>query len=92
MIEIGQMFHFKRFFPIYSCKNYFPSCGPSQPLGTIVCTTLKLHYVRKLSCNLSFFASVVLEKKTFQRPHPIFAFLLLSPLGREPGPYSFTKG
>jgi hypothetical protein len=27
-IEIGKMFHFKRFFKIYKCKNTFPSCVP----------------------------------------------------------------
>jgi hypothetical protein len=28
LIEIGQIFHFKRFFPIYKCKNSFPSFVP----------------------------------------------------------------
>jgi hypothetical protein len=29
LIEIGLMFHFKRFFPIYKCKNSSPSCFPN---------------------------------------------------------------
>jgi hypothetical protein len=42
---------------------------------------MNLHYVRKIWCvNLSYFVLVVLEKKNFQWPHPIFAFILLSPL------------
>jgi hypothetical protein len=28
LIEIGQMFYFKKFFPIYKCKNSFPSFAP----------------------------------------------------------------
>jgi hypothetical protein len=28
LIEIGQMFHFKGFFPIYKRKNSFPSFVP----------------------------------------------------------------
>jgi hypothetical protein len=41
---------------------------------------------------------VVLEKKIFKWPHPIFIFLWLSPLWRGPGPLfeqtwiPFTKG
>ena len=39
LIEIGQMFHFERFFQIYKCKNSFPSCAPpTWPSGTIVQT------------------------------------------------------
>jgi hypothetical protein len=49
LIETGQTFHFKRFFPIHTCKNCFPYDGPSQPPGTILCTSLKLHYISKLS-------------------------------------------
>jgi hypothetical protein len=30
LIEIDQLFHFKRFFPIYTCINSFLSCGPSR--------------------------------------------------------------
>jgi hypothetical protein len=28
LIEFGKMFNFKRFFPIYTCKNSFPSFVP----------------------------------------------------------------
>jgi hypothetical protein len=55
LIEISQIFHFKRFFPIYKCKNSFPSCGPSRPLAIIICTSSNLHYVRKLSCKSGLF-------------------------------------
>ena len=36
--------------------------------------------------NMTYFGSVVLEKKIFTWPKPIFAFLRLSPLWRGPGP------
>jgi hypothetical protein len=52
LIEIGQMFHSNRFFPIYKCKICFPSCGPSR---TIICISLNLHYDRKLSCKYELF-------------------------------------
>jgi hypothetical protein len=28
LIEISKMFHFKRFFPIHTCKYSFSSCAP----------------------------------------------------------------
>jgi hypothetical protein len=55
LIEIGVMFHFKRFFPIYACKNSIPSCDSSRSLGTIISTRLNLHYFRKLSCKFELF-------------------------------------
>jgi hypothetical protein len=55
LIEIGQMFHFKRFFPIYKCKNSFPSCVLHLDPRDLICTSLILHYVRKLSCKYSLF-------------------------------------
>ena len=48
--------------------------------------------------NFSFPGPVVLEKKIFKWPHPIFAFLWLSPLWRKVGPsfeqtwIPFTQG
>jgi hypothetical protein len=33
----------------------FPICGPSRPLGTLACTNLNLHYIRKLSCKYELF-------------------------------------
>jgi hypothetical protein len=72
----------RRFFPIYICKNGFPSCGPS----TIICTSLNLHNVLKLSCKYEQFLLSGCRGEFFQWPHPIIAFLSLSALGQEPGP------
>jgi hypothetical protein len=36
---------------LYMCD----SCGPSRPLGPIICTSLNLHYVGKLSCKSELF-------------------------------------
>jgi hypothetical protein len=66
----------------------------------MISRNLNLHYIRKLSCklNMTYSGSMVLEKKIFKWPHPIFAFLKLSPLWRGPGPLfeqfriPFTQG
>jgi hypothetical protein len=48
--------------------------------------------------NMTYSGSVILEKKIFKWPHPIYAFLRLSPLWRGPGPLfeqfriPFTQG
>jgi hypothetical protein len=86
LIAIGQMFHFKKFFPIYICDNSFSSCGPSQPLGTIICTSLICTVSESFHVNLSYSGSVVLKEKIFQWPHQFFTFLWLSPLWRGTGP------
>jgi hypothetical protein len=64
----------------------FCYCGSSRPLRTMISTNLNLHYIRKLSCDMSSSSSVVLEKKISKLPHPIIAVLWLSPLWKEPGP------
>jgi hypothetical protein len=33
LIEIGQIFHFERFFQIYKCKNTFPLVSPNLTLS-----------------------------------------------------------
>jgi hypothetical protein len=83
LIEIGQMFHFRMFFPIYLCKNCFPSCGPSQSLGTIIWTILNLHDVRKLSCKYELFwlSGSREEKFSMTSPH-ICIFVIISPWKR----------
>jgi hypothetical protein len=83
---VDQMFHLKRFFPIYKCKNCFPSCCPSRPLGIIICTSLNLHYVKKLLCKYKLFWLSGSRKEKIQWINPIFTFLWLSPLTQEPGP------
>jgi hypothetical protein len=61
-IEIGQMFHFKRFFPMYTCKNSFPSYDPLPTLEDFdLYVSLNLHYVRKFDVNMNYSDPVVLE-------------------------------
>jgi hypothetical protein len=46
-----------------------------------------LYQKAKIHVNMSSSGSVVLEKKIFKWPHPIFAFLWLSLLWMGPGPW-----
>jgi hypothetical protein len=59
MIEIGLLVLekiFKDFFPnINTYGNDFPNCGPTQPPGTMICTNLNFHYIRKLLCKSELF-------------------------------------
>ena len=57
-----------------------------------------IHVLESFHVNMTYSSSVVLKKKIFKWPHPIFAFLWLSPLWRGSGPLfeqfriSFTQG
>jgi hypothetical protein len=75
------------FFKTNTCKYGFPYCGPSWPPKTMVWTNLNLHYIRKLSCKYELFWLSGLWEEDFKCPHPIFAFLWLSPLWKGPGPW-----
>jgi hypothetical protein len=56
LIEICQLvLKNKILFNINICKYSFPYCGPSRPPGTMMWTTLNLHYIRKLSCKYELF-------------------------------------
>jgi hypothetical protein len=68
LFEIGQLFHFKSFFLIYTCKNCFPYYVLSQPSGTITYTSLNLHY---MACWFrEFFFSILTHVNTV---YPILA-------------------
>jgi hypothetical protein len=63
----------------------FPIVAPLDPLGSW-CEQFWIHIIpESFHVNMTYSGSVVL-KKTFKWPHPIFAFLWLSPLWRGPGP------
>jgi hypothetical protein len=79
-LKLARCFILKDSFLYSHVKNSFPSCGPSQPLGTKTCTSLNLHCVRKLYVNLIYSRLVVPEEKIFQLPHPIFHFWDYLPL------------
>jgi hypothetical protein len=79
---------FEIFSYISTCKNSFPYCGPTRPLGAMILTNLLLHYIRKVPCKFQLFwpSSSLEEKKNLKWPQPIFTFLWLSPLWRLPSP------
>jgi hypothetical protein len=82
LIEIGLMFHFKRFFPTHKFENSFPSCVP-LPSGIIICTSLNLYYLRKLSCKYElFWLSGLKEKLSLMTLSNFCIFVISSPLKR----------
>jgi hypothetical protein len=70
---------FKKVLSSILIKNCFPSCGPSRPMGIIICTSLNLHYVRKLSCKSELFwlSGSREEKFSMTSPH-ICSFVIIS--------------
>jgi hypothetical protein len=71
-------------FIIDTCKYGDPHCGPSRPPGTMTCSILNLHYIRKLSCKYDiFWLSGSWRRRFLNDPTPL---LWLSPLWRVPGP------
>jgi hypothetical protein len=81
LIEIGLMFHFKRFFSIYKCTcvKIVPHLVPPNPRGTIICTKLTLHYVRKLWCKSAILAQWFSRKKINDLIN-FCIFVIISPL------------
>jgi hypothetical protein len=64
----------------------FPIVAPPDPRGPW-CVQFWIYIISESShVNMTYSGAVVLEKKIFKWPHPIFAFLWLSPLWRETGP------
>ena len=78
---------FLKMFPINShVKHWSPIVAPPYPWGpwfeqTIIYTMSESFHIRFI-----FSGPVVLEKKIFKWPHPIFAFSWLYTLGRGHGP------
>jgi hypothetical protein len=62
------------FLYIKTCKNSFPYCGTSQPLGTIIWTSSSLHYVRKLNFKAKWFV----KRRSLNDPTPFVE--IISPL------------
>jgi hypothetical protein len=65
----------------------FPIVAPSDPRGPWFQETWIYIISQSFHVNMTYSGSVFLEKKIFKWPHPIFAFLWLSPLWRGPGPF-----
>ena len=64
----------------------FPIVAPPDPRGPW-CEQFWIYIISEsYPVNMTYTDSVVLEKKIFKWPHPIFAFLRLSPFWRRPGP------
>jgi hypothetical protein len=65
----------RRFFSIYICKMVFPIVAPPDPLGPW-CEQFWIYIISEsFHVNMTYSGFVVLDKKIFKLPHPIFAFL-----------------
>jgi hypothetical protein len=78
------MFHFKRLFPIYKCKNSPLLVSPTLTLGDNSLYNLKSALSESFHVDMSYSGSVVLKEKNWW-PRRIFCFLWLSPLCRRTG-------
>jgi hypothetical protein len=78
------MFHFKRFCPIYKCKNSFPSCVPHlDPRGPIICTSLKLNISVSFHVNIwVILGQWFSRKKKLNYLAKFLHFVIISPLKR----------
>jgi hypothetical protein len=63
----------------YTHVKIVPPLSPPWPSGTIICTSLNLKYVRKLSCEYELFWLSGSQWKHFQWPHQVFCIFILSP-------------
>jgi hypothetical protein len=70
----------------FNVKIVSPLCPPTWPSGTIICTSLNLHYIRKRSCNSELLWLSGSHGEKIQWPCQIFAFLWSSPFWKGPGP------
>jgi hypothetical protein len=85
-LKLACWFWRRRFFSIET----FPIVGHPDPQGPW-CEQFWIYIIsQSFPVNMTYSESVVLEKKIFKWPHPIFAFLRLFPLWRGPGP--LTQG
>jgi hypothetical protein len=64
----------------------FPIVAPPDPWGLWFQETRIYIISERFHVNMTYSGSLVLKKKIFKWPYPIFAFLRLSPLWRGPGP------
>jgi hypothetical protein len=89
VIEIGLLVLEKKVyndFPpniINMYKNSFPHCGPSKSLGTMICTSLDLHY-QEVSCKSELFwpTSRGSQGDFFINPPQFCIVVIISPLER----------
>jgi hypothetical protein len=78
-LKLACWFWRRRFFFNTNTNEYgFPYCGPSQPWGPWFEETWIYIISESFHVNLTYSGSVVLEKKIFKWPHPIF--VIISPL------------
>jgi hypothetical protein len=94
---IGQMFHFKDSFQ-YTNEKIELLCPPPWPSGTIICSSLNLHHVIKLSCKYQLFWVSGSQGKKNSMTLPNFRIFMIISLWRGPGPLfeqfriPFTQG
>jgi hypothetical protein len=76
----------ERFFAINTWNTVFPIVAPSDPRG-LWCEQFWIYIISEsFHVNMTYSGLIVLENNIFKWPHPILAFLWLSPLWREPDP------
>jgi hypothetical protein len=81
-LKLVRCFILKDYFQ-YTLVKMFPSCGPSRSLGTIICTSLNLQCVRKLSCKYElFWLSGSWEENILMASAHIYIFVIISPWTR----------
>ena len=93
-LKLACWFWRRRFFQY----KHSPIVAPPDPRGPW-CEQFWIYIIlESFHVNMTYSGSVVLGKKIFQLPHPIFGYLWLSPLWRRSGPLfeqfriSFTQG
>jgi hypothetical protein len=91
-LQMACWFWRRFFFPNINIIEYgFPYRGPSWLRGPWFQETWIYIISESFHVNMTYSDSVVLEKKIFKWPHPIFAFLRLSSLWRGPSwPFIWT--
>jgi hypothetical protein len=67
-------------------KIAFPLVPPPGPSGTIICTSLNLHSVRKLSCEYDLFWLCGSQGETFLMTSPNLCIFVIISRWRGPGP------
>jgi hypothetical protein len=83
LIEIGLLVLEEKIFSIYTYVNIvFPIVAPPDPRGPWYQQFWIYIISESFQVNMTYFGSLVLEKKIFKWTHPIFAFLglIISPL------------
>jgi hypothetical protein len=84
------LFHFKRLFPIYTCKIVSPLVARTDSRGSWFEQTWIYIMSESFHVNLNSSGSVILEKKLLQWPHKFFCFCDYLPFEQELALYLYN--